>query len=305
MEAIKRRFAKKVPCPMCGPKDVMCSECKGTRKIRDPFYFAPTFHPERLDAPLAWKKPRIVMVNIAGELFSDAITNREIRLVLDVMYQCPQHTFLVPTKRYQRMGHLLPLYSQGAMSHVFPLPSVCNQAMMDEAAPHILRLCEAGWPVVILAEPLLGAVDVRAVLPLGAAIGYELPGMPPITPGIRGVVSGFQAGPKAQPGHPQWARDLRDQCAGAEIAFCWKGWGEWIPASIERLGGDHIQYHPIDGHSIPENYTSRSIVGWNGDEATRKIADWCPTDWRSYRVGHTHSGRLVDGVLHDRKAWDE
>lgn len=41
------------------------------------------------------------------------------------------------------------------------------------------------------------------------------------------VVCGGESGPGARPMHPDWARNLRDQCKAAGAPFFFKQWGEW------------------------------------------------------------------------------
>ena len=90
-----------------------CSYCyarKMARRLKamgQPRYaqgFEPTFHPEALDAPLRWRKPRRVFVVSMGDLFDHAITDDQIAAVFGVMAACPQHTFQLLTKRPERMA---------------------------------------------------------------------------------------------------------------------------------------------------------------------------------------------------------
>lgn len=39
--------------------------------------------------------------------------------------------------------------------------------------------------------------------------------------------------------HPQWARDIRDQCSAAGAAFFFKQWGEYAPVT-----------EPFDGQAV-------------------------------------------------------
>jgi protein gp37 len=57
----------------------------------------------KLAKPLSWKKPRRIFVNSMSDLFFDAFTNEEIAAVFGVMAACPQHTFMILTKRAKRM----------------------------------------------------------------------------------------------------------------------------------------------------------------------------------------------------------
>jgi len=60
-------------------------------------------HPERLEAPLHWRKPRRVFVNSMSDLFHEDVPDEFIDRVFAVMALAPQHTFQVLTKRPERM----------------------------------------------------------------------------------------------------------------------------------------------------------------------------------------------------------
>jgi protein gp37 len=61
------------------------------------------FVPGMLDAPLRWRRPRMVFVNSMSDLFHESVTNEQIAAVFGIMAACPQHTFQVLTKRARRM----------------------------------------------------------------------------------------------------------------------------------------------------------------------------------------------------------
>jgi len=56
-----------------------------------------------LTAPLRWTKPRRIFVNSMGDLFHEDVPDGWIMHVFDVMWNCPQHTFQILTKRPDRM----------------------------------------------------------------------------------------------------------------------------------------------------------------------------------------------------------
>ena len=58
-------------------------------------------HPERLDAPLRWRKPRRVFVK--SDLFHEAVPDGFIVRVLMTMLRTPQHQYQILTKRPSRM----------------------------------------------------------------------------------------------------------------------------------------------------------------------------------------------------------
>lgn len=53
--------------------------------------------------PLRWKKPARIFVNSMGDLFHESVPDEWIDRVFAVMALCPQHQFLILTKRADRM----------------------------------------------------------------------------------------------------------------------------------------------------------------------------------------------------------
>ena len=64
-------------------------------------------------APLRWKKPRVVFVCSMTDLFADFVPESWIDRVFAVMALSPQHTFIVLTKRAERMREYLTRPVQG------------------------------------------------------------------------------------------------------------------------------------------------------------------------------------------------
>src|SRR5664279_5340532 len=62
--------------------------------------FEVTLHPDRLELPLRWKKPRRVFVNSMSDLFHKDIPDAYIAEVFAVMASAPRHTFQILTKRH-------------------------------------------------------------------------------------------------------------------------------------------------------------------------------------------------------------
>lgn len=60
--------------------------------------------PERLTIPLSWRRPRRIFVNSMADLFHEQLLFEDIAAVFGAMAACRQHTFLVLTKRPQRLG---------------------------------------------------------------------------------------------------------------------------------------------------------------------------------------------------------
>src|SRR3989337_202946 len=66
-------------------------------------------HPERLEQPLRWRKPRRVFVNSMSDLFHEQVPQDFIASIFVIMEHCPQHTFQILTKRPERMRELVSL----------------------------------------------------------------------------------------------------------------------------------------------------------------------------------------------------
>lgn len=56
-----------------------------------------------LTRPLRWTKPRAIFVNSMGDLFHESVPDAWIDQVFAIMALCPQHIFIVLTKRAERM----------------------------------------------------------------------------------------------------------------------------------------------------------------------------------------------------------
>lgn len=131
----------------------------------------------------------------------------------------------------------------------WPLPnvhigvSVETQRWADIRIPALLQTPAAlRW---VSAEPLLGPIDLDPFLrpdclcpDANLETHYYIDHCPSHGADRRvldWVVVGGESGPAARPCHPQWVRDLRDQCAAAQVAFFFKQWGGRSPKAGGRL----------------------------------------------------------------------
>ena len=183
-----------------------------------------------MDRPLRWTKPRRIFVNSLSDLFHPGVSDETIARIFAVMALAPQHTFQVLTKRPQRMADMLStmLFWKVVASHCaddqtaslsWPyrtaianhqgLPNVWLGVSIESdryafRADHLRRTPAAvRW---ISAEPLLGPLPSLDLT------------------GIDWLVVGGESGPKARPMHPQWVRDLRDECTDICCPECGETW---------------------------------------------------------------------------------
>ena len=242
--------------------------------------FGVAVHPETLDAPLRWRKPRHVFVDSMGDLFHDAVPDEFIARVFAVMAATPQHTYQVLTKRPGRMRALVGRNEYESCSNLldacvdeetalalyeadWPLPNVWlgvsaeNQKWADVRIPVLLDTNAAVR--FVSAEPILGPIDLLgdaeqpgpAVVRTGFEIrtdygtGVEHDVDDQI--GIDWVIVGGESGPDARPMELRWVRDLRDQCQTAGVPLFVKQLGScWAAQNGQRDKGGDISLWPAD-----------------------------------------------------------
>jgi protein gp37 len=172
--------------------------------------FRVTLHEDKLDVPLRWRKPRRIFVVSMGDLFHEDVPRRWQVLVWRRMISCPQHTFMVLTKRPERMREfvrdslLFPVFPNRPLPNVWLGVTAENQAMAEERVPVLLSIPAAVR--FVSCEPCLGPVKL------------DNPSAP-LLRGLQWVIAGGESGPKRRPSDPEWFRSLRDQCAAAGVPF--------------------------------------------------------------------------------------
>lgn len=192
--------------------------------------------PQLLEHPLRWRKPRRVFVNSMSDLFHHGVPLSFRAAVFAVMAACPQHTFIVVTKRpglaampwdsfqdvWQRADEdafsdiesLNRVFGEPPSSVPWPLPNVHvlvsaeNQMTWDQRVPLLLEMPAAIRGVS--AEPLLGPIS--APKGLGA---------------LDWLVIGGESGPKARPCDVDWIRSLK---GAAEQ--------RGVPVFVKQLGSE-------------------------------------------------------------------
>jgi protein gp37 len=196
------------------------------------------FFPERLDEPLHWRKPSRVFVCSMGDLFHEDVEHEWRDQVFAVMAACPQHTFLVLTKRPKRANAYISMamYDENCgydgwyealealgvpdaspMENVWLGVTAEDQQRADLRIPVLLETPAARRFVSI--EPCLSAIDLRPHLfPKVVDDETMTRGFHSI-PRLDHVICGGETGPGARPMHPDWARLVRDQCQAAGVPF--------------------------------------------------------------------------------------
>ena len=306
------------PITGCTPISDGCKNCYAKRMAQrlkgragypldDPFRV--TFHPDRLDQPLKWKKPRRIFVVSMGDLFHEDVEDWQLDRIFDRVFDdsLSRHTFMILTKRPERMRDYIQ--SVGFVrDNVWLGVTAENQAMADERIPILLQIPAAKRFLSL--EPLLGPVDIKPFIQLwddngtpeflekhgwwynDYSGGFAGPGAEDSIydpkSGIDLVIAGGESGPKARPSHPDWFRKVRDDCAAADVEFMFKQWGEWgLHLASESKNSDF-------GVLSPDGTWYHKHTGWNG-----RPIDPDTGEAFMVRYGKKAAGRELDGQIHD------
>jgi len=227
----------------------------------------------------AARKPRRVFLNSMTDTFHADVPEEVLdELAAELRTVPDKHVVMLLTKRPARMlAWQRKHFPEGLPQTVWAGTTAEDQKRADERIPLLLQI---KGPVRFLSmEPMVGPVTL-----IPSALG----GYPssdewsrrgshlPEDQRIDWVIVGGESGRGARPMHPDWVRQLRDECQAAGVPLHFKQWGEWLPKrqmSATTLG------------DLPDRvYTNRQII--DGDQV--------------FRVGKKEAGRQLDG-----RTWDE
>jgi protein gp37 len=290
------------PVTGCTPISPGCANCYAKRMSKrlagrggypadDPFRV--TLHSDKLTEPLKWRKPRKVFVCSMGDLFHEDVPDEWIDKVISAAILCRHHIFLLLTKRPSRMAEYFSSnWEHGAAHHAElmlekdrfsqlqknfdrwlidspnkPLRNLWlgvtaeNQEQADKRIPILLQLPAAVRFVSI--EPMLGPVNLwgpKYDNPNGGKTGAitSWPG------GLDWVICGGETGPGARPMHPDWPREIRDECQAAGTPFFFKQWGEWTarcPQSISLANREMAFRHGTTFYKVGKKAAGRLLDG--------------------------------------------
>lgn len=213
------------PVTGCSAVSAGCANCYARRmahRFHGPRGFDVTLHPERLEIPFHWRKPRRVFVNSMSDLFHDAVPFDFIAKVFDVMQECEHHTFQVLTKRPARMADMvgrLPWPANVWVGATVENADASNRIGELRRVPAAVRFLSC--------EPLLGPISNLSL------------------DGIHWVIVGGETGPGARQMDTQWAASIMRQCQDARVPFFFKRIGGWGPGrNIRELCGRTWDEYP-------------------------------------------------------------
>lgn len=193
-------------CTKLSPGCRVCFASRHAAALRtagNPMYmnkFEPTVHNSQLDKPLHWRKPRLVNVATTSDLFHESFSDELISGVFDTMTKCPQHQFLVQTKRSGRLQQL---------SSDLNISSNIWLGVSVESEQYVYRIDElrssGARHLWVAYEPLIEEIKT---------VDLE---------GIEWVVVGKLSCPGRQVTlEVEWVRTIMNACVNSEIPFFYK-----------------------------------------------------------------------------------
>jgi protein gp37 len=200
-----------------------------------PGQFDITFHDDKLDEPLNWKKPRMIFVCSMSDLFHPDVSFKEIDLIFARFAVYQEHTFQILTKRPERMLEYMKaafksnpslvcielsrgsykgkdhIYSSHSVGYPWPFPnvwfgvSVESQETADYRIPILLNIPAAIRFISI--EPLIGPIDLRLAIGNNPSVGIDW------------IIAGCESGHKRRLTEISWIRMIKDYATGRNIPF--------------------------------------------------------------------------------------
>lgn len=308
------------PVTGCTPISEGCRNCYAERMSKrlagrcgypseNPFKV--TLHPDKLDQPLRWKKPRMIFVCSMGDLFHKNVPFDHISQVFDVMCswrwptkeaECsgdaslledPGHTFIVLTKRPERVHEWLSwlgLYWPGDSpvninleaeghfgKHIWFGVTAENQARADERIPVLLEIPAAIRFVSI--EPMLGPVDLTSI-DLGDKITRGYGQRRIIWDTLIGWEKQYKPGQKPKPMPDHFPRAMKN--LGAKL--------DWVICGGETGPGARPM-HPDWVRSLRDQCQAAGVPFF-----FKSWGDWAPIPTKDVPViGCADGGRFYNG----------
>ena len=187
-----------------------------------------TIRLDRMDKPLHWRTPRMVFVDSMSDLWHSLVLTSLIQNAFRVMAQCPQHIFIILTKRPMRAANWGITGWGSWPANVWLGVSIESERTLWRLP--VLRMTGAKVKLVSF-EPLLGPIDRLDLT------------------GIDWAIVGGESGNHFRPMEMAWARSIRDAAQRAGAAFFFKQTAGRYPGrgALQEEDGSHWLWHQWPG----------------------------------------------------------
>ena len=241
------------------------------------------------------RRRRVFCASLA-DVFDNAVPAEWRADLFQLISETPHLDWLLLTKRVGNVRDMLPVWWEDpaawpgghrAHANVWLGVTVTDQAEADRDVPRLLAMPAAVRFLSI--EPMLGPIELglqcenwsdEIVMDpeTGAYECCKACDFTGIGNAIDWVICGGESGTHARPMHPDWARQLRDQCEAAGVPFLFKQWGEFAPNARTFS-------------AVAASQRKLTMVAASGTELFPAAA--------MDRVGKAAAGRVLDGRTHD------
>jgi protein gp37 len=209
----------------CSKISTGCAHCYAERRAKmlkakygypsdDPFRV--TFHRDKLDKPLHWKKPRKVFVCSMSDIGHEDILFSWFQEIMFTIRKCPQHTFMMLTKRpINLLKRFNDFYDIG---EVWPNIWIGTTVENSDYLWRIEKLLEIPAALHFVSiEPMLSGMDISEYLKCQSCLDSTVCWCKDSR--IKLVICGCESGPKRRECKIKWVRDLKNQCVDAGVPF--------------------------------------------------------------------------------------
>ena len=253
------------PVTGCSKVSAGCANCYAERHAKR-FWGERKFtdivcHEDRLNYPFSIKQPARIFVNSMSDLFHEKVSYEFIEKVVRVIAKCPQHQFIVLTKRPEMLKSFFDAYP--APPNLIAGVSVEDQRSADERVP-LLMETNVRYRA-ISAEPLLGHISIMKLVARQNRI-------------LDWVIVGGESGPGARVMDEGWALDLLTECSRPllGIPFYFKQWGEYNENGVRV--GKAAAGHLLNGRVIHEYPYTEGFIKMVESNLPRRIGVGLPKE---------------------------
>lgn len=269
--------------------------------------------------PLKWTEPDLVFTCSWSDWFIEEADEWRSE-AWEIIRQTQHLTYQILTKRPENIRDRLPEDWGDGWENVWLGVSVEDQEAARERIPKLTQI--PARIRFLSCEPLLEYLDLSEWLGLmwqssnviytqtgaihnkfsGWRKSYKIndPDEKPIPSEIDWVIAGGESGSKARPMHPDWVKQIRDQCQAANISFFFKQWGEWYPVvsqyddddltfKLDEYAYSHIVCIGNDRRLFNESKNMEEMY-WCGYQPDPKVNPWFMA-----KIGKKDAGAVLDG----------
>lgn len=225
------------------------------------------------EAAASQRRRRVFCASLA-DVFDEEVQTEWREELWQLIKNTPHLDWLLLTKRPQNFRAMLPKDWGAGWSNVCLMTSVEDQLRISRI-DHLIDTPSRFRALSV--EPLLGPIRFA----------------PASLKKLDWIIVGGESGPHARPMHPQWVRNVRDQCEKAGVKFLFKQWGCWTPDSTAESKDLRNVVHFAETKTVQPTYLKEmSLEDRRQFRSSTKGGSWL------FRTSKEIAGNILDGQRH-------